>query len=46
MKLMNLEKNFNISLKDYIDKNIGNDQLDKAIKYSLTIGGKKGLDLL
>ncbi len=34
-------KNFNISLKNYIDKNIGNDQLDKAIKYSLTIGGKR-----
>ena len=40
MKLMNLEKDFNKDLKVFLIK-IFQDQLDKAIKYSLTIGGKR-----
>ncbi len=34
-------KEFNSLLSKYIKQNIGNNTLDKAIKYSLTIGGKR-----
>ena len=34
-------KEFNSLLNKYIKQNIGNNTLDRAIKYSLTIGGKR-----
>ena len=42
LQMDNYRKKFNYLLNNYIKENIGNHTLDKAIKYSLTIGGKKG----
>ena len=41
LQMDNYRKKFNYLLNNYIKENIGNHTLDKAIKYSLTIGGKR-----
>ena len=41
LQMDNYTKKFNYLLNNYIKENIGNHTLDKAIKYSLTIGGKR-----